>query len=109
MNAAGVLGALEEDLHAEVEHWHPWMLVARFATAFVPLFVGLLASRGWSLSWGQLWALLPGVLAAAAERVWRSAPWGALLEVVRDAQDASRRSSVPPPAVVTPTVRIPGG
>jgi hypothetical protein len=108
VSALGALKAVEADLLAEVEHWHPRLLAQRFATAFVPLFLGLLASYGWRPAWPELWAALPGLLAAAAERAWRSAPWGALLAVVRDAQDAADRPAVPLPAAVgTATLTAP--
>ncbi len=90
-----------------MEHYHPRLLVARFATAFVPLLLGLLASYGWRPAWPELWAALPGVAAAAAERVWKSAPWGALLAVVRDAQAVADRPPVPPAQVSTPTLHAP--
>lgn len=107
MSTLGVLKQVEGDLTREVEHYHPWLLLQRFATAFTPLFLGLLASYGWRLSWPELWALLPGVAAAAAERAWKSAPWSALLAVVRDAQDAAPRPVAPVPAVSTPTLQVP--
>lgn len=107
MSSLGVLKQIEGDMAREVEHWHPWLLVQRFATAFAPLFLGLLASNGWRPSWAQLWALLPGVLAASAERVWKSAPWSALLAVGRDAQDAAPRPTASVPIVSTPTLQVP--
>lgn len=108
MSAAGALKALERDLWAEVDHYHPLLLLQRFATAFVPLFLGLLASYGWRPAWPELWAALPGVAAAAAERVWKSAPWSALLAVVRDAQAVADRPAAVPPAVASATVTVPG-
>ncbi len=108
VSTTGTLLALESDLRAQVAHYHPRLLLARFATAFVPLFLGLLASYGWRPAWPQLWALLPGVAAAAAERAWKSAPWGAVRGVVRDAQDVARRAPAPRPAAVrTATLRVP--
>jgi hypothetical protein len=108
VSALRALNALEGDLRAEVEHYHPVLLARQFLIAFVPLFAGLLAAYGWRPAWPQLWALLPGAIALAAERAWPNAPWRALLGVVRDAQAAAPRPAPPLPGpIATGTLRAP--